>query len=598
MTNARHPLPSAAAALALAALLIPALPGSGAAQQTTEIPVLVPPVTAAEGLDRDFGKDIAEKVREALEDFAGFQPIDWGDVEDLLDQYDLDEERLTPIEWRQLAGRMNAGMVMLGSMTRAGDGVRIEVAFVDPKTGDELPVDAFTVGEGRDEEAAEAITAGLNEGVEYTRSLAFCSEYLASEQHEDALRNCERALSINPGSTRALYLRGRIHMAMEDWSSAVADLGQVLEENPSNTDAIQSLAYSHLQAGDKERSLELYREYLNFNPDDATVRLNIAYELANGGNYAGAMELLQEGVERAPDNADLWEYLGSVALRKGTEGDGGSEISDPEAVRTAAAAFDRVLELRGDQTAPTILSNVISAHMLLGDYQAALDFSQRAIELIENPPATGVDEGEDPEAEEAPELSKEQLLASIHSKRADVYNRMERFEDAAREVTRAMELDPELPNVYVRRGLYRLKAGDTEAAVADFRTAVNERGADPDQIAQTLFSQAYNEQFQQGRYQPAIRAFETALEFARAQDVVHQIQFFAAYGYYQIGTSLDNQNQQETCQPARRALSAFQNVLPHLNQAGSYQANSQGQIREAVDVQLYRQEQIIRKACS
>ncbi len=38
--------------------------------------------------------------------------------------------------------------------------------------------------------------------------------------------------------------------------------------------------------------------------------------------------------------------------------------------------------------------------------------------------------------------------------------------------------------------------------------------------------------------------------------------------------------------------------MPHLNQSGSYQANSQAQIRDAVDVQLYRQEQIIRKACS
>ncbi|MGH7539866.1 MAG: tetratricopeptide repeat protein, partial [Gemmatimonadota bacterium] len=581
---------SVVAALALAVFALPMLPGASAAQ-SSEILVLVPPLAMAEGVDRDFGKKVAERVRDELDEFAGLHAIEWDEVEDLLDQFGLEQERMTPIEWRQLGGRMNAGMVMLGTVQRGGSGLQVEVAFIDPKSGDELPVDPFSVADdGRDREAAMQITAGLNEGVEYAKSLAFCSDYLASEQFEDALRNCERALQVNSSSTRARYLRGRIHMEMENWQAAIDDLEPVVEESPSNTEALQSLAFAHLRQGNRERSLELYREYLGFNPEDTVVRLNIAYELANGGNYAGALTLLQEGVERAPDNAELWEYLGSVALRKGTEGDGGSEISDPEAVRTAAAAFDQVLELRGDQIAPAILANVISAHMLLGDYQQALDFSQRAIELIQNPPAAGVDEGAEVEVEgeEAPQMSKEQLLASIHSKRAEVYNRMERYADAAAEMTKALELDPSLEDAHVRRAVFELRSGDTRAAVADFRTAV-ERGADANTIAQSLFSQAYNDHFQAGRYGEALPAFETALEFAQSPEVAHQIQFFAAYGYFRQGEAIDQGNlQAEACQPARNALASFRNVLPHLNRAGSYQASSQAEIRQALDVHLYR----------
>jgi tetratricopeptide (TPR) repeat protein len=572
--------------------------------QASEIQVLVAPLVVGGGVDRRFGERVADEVRKALEDFGGLLPIDEGDVNDVLKQFGLKKEEMTPIEWRQLAGRMNAQMVMIGTALPTGGGVTVDVAFLDPRTGDELPVQPFTVpDDGKHKEAALQITQDLEEGVEYQRSIAFCSEYLSSNQLDDAMRNCDRAIAINPNSSRGRYLLGRIKMEMGSWDEAVQDLEQVVSENPSNTEALQSLAYTHAQLGNKSRSLELYRDYLNFNPDDAAVRLNIAYELATAGGSGEAMTILQEGVERDAENADLWEYLGSVALAKGTEGngDGGeNEVTDPEAVRVAVTAFDRVLSLKGDKIAPSILSNVIVSHMLLGDYEGALEFSDRAITIIENPPATdGTDAVEASAAPggDAPSMTKEELLASIHSRRADVYSRMERHDEAAAAITRAMEYDPELNNAHMRRALFRLRSGDSDGAIADFRSAVS-RGADADQIANSLFSQGYSEHFQQRQYGAALQVFQTALEFAQAPDVSHQIHFFAAYSYYQQGTAIDSGNQSEACGPARNALSTFRNVMPHLNQSGSYQANSQAQIRDAVDVQLYRQEQIIRKACS
>ena len=590
-----------AAAAALAVSLIPVQPAPVQAQ-TSEIQVLVAPLVVAGGIDRRFGERVADEVRKALEDFGGLVPIDEGDVNDVLKQFDLKQEEMTPIEWRQLAGRMNAQMVMIGTAQPTGGGVVVDVAFLDPRTGDELPVEPFTVpDDGKHKEAAQQITRDLEEGVEYQRSIAFCSEYLSSKQLDDAMRNCDRALVINPASTRGRYLRGRIKMESGLWDEAVQDLEEVVSENPSNTEALQSLAYANAQLGNKARSLELYRDYLNFNPDDAAVRLNIAYELATAGGYAEAMTILQEGVERDGENAELWEYLGSVALSKGTEGNGNggeNEVADPEAVRVAVTAFDRVLSLKGDQIDPSILSNVIVSHMLLGDYQGALDFSDRALSIIENPPATdGTDAAVTVEASEEPSMTKEELLASIYSRRADVYSRMERHNDAATAITRGLEYDAELNNGHMRRALFRLRGGNSDGAIADFRTAVS-RGADADQIANSLFSQGYSEHFQQRQYGAALQVFQTALEFAQATDVSHQIHFFSAYSHYQQGTAIDGGNQSENCGPARNALSVFRNVTPHLNQSGSYQANSQAQIRDAVDVQLYRQEQIIRKACS
>ncbi len=569
--------------------LIHATPNPATAQ-SSEITVLVAPLVLNGDVHKNFGKDVAKKVRERLESFGGLRPIEEGDIKDFLKQYGLKEDQMSPIEWRQLAGQMGASMVMIGTAAPGGEGIQVDVSFMDPKTGDQLPVQPFSVADRKQvDAAADAIAAGLESGVEYQRSIAFCSEYLGSEQIEDALRNCNKALELNPGSKRALYLRGRTRMAEEAWGAAAEDLEKVVEADPSNTDALQSLAYVHAQLGNKDRSLELYREYLNFNPDDAAVRLNIAYELANAGAFTEAMEILEDGVERDPENVDLLIYLGSVALSAGqTNG----EVTDAEAIRTSVGAFEKVLEAKGDQIDPTILTNVINAHMLIGDYDAALAFSDRALEIINRPAPEG---GEEPGTSE---VSKEALLSQVYAARANVHSRMDRYADAAREFARALEYDPDIENGFQRLALFKLKAGDTDGAIADFRVAV-ERGADPDEIANALFGQGYNDYFQKGQYRDAIQLFNVAAEFARAPDVAQQVQFFTGYGYYQLGTALDNGNQEtEACGPARAALDAFQKVLPHLSRAGSYQAGSQAQIRDAVDVQLYRQEQIIKKACS
>jgi len=590
MRSARNVL-FLAAVLGLATSLAWLVPEKAAAQ-SSEITVLVAPLALGDGVHKDFGKNVAKEVRKALEGFGGLTPIDEGAVKDFLKQYGLKADNLSPIEWRQMAGQMSASMVMLGTAEAATDGIHLKVSFVDPKTGDELPVEPFTVADRKQaRDAAEHITSGLGVQIEYLQSVAYCSEYLASEQVDDALRNCNRALEINPASDRAFYLRGRTYMLQEAWGTAVEDLEHVVADEPSNTEALQSLAYTYAQLGNAAESGRYYREYLNFNPDDATVRLRVAFDLASAGGYAEAMEILEDGVKRDPNNIDLLEYLGGVALNAGQSN---GEVTDEAAIRKSVDAFEKVLAARGNNLDPKMMTNVVNANMLIGDYDAALAFSDRAIKMIENPPADTTADGGDADT---PHASKEEMLASIYSARASVYNKTGQYAEAAAALQEALEYKPDLPNGYQRLALFKLQSGDADGAIEDFRRAV-ERGADSDEIANALFSQGYNDHFQKGRFLEAIKLFEVASEFAQAPDVAHQIEFFIAYGYYQRGTALDKGNEDaEACGPARSALSAFQKVGPHLGQAGTYNANNQAQIRDAVDVQLYRQGQIVEKSC-
>ena len=585
-------------AAGVAVLSVPTAPRAIEAQ-TGDYTILVATVAVTEPVNRRFGERIAEEVREALETFPGYMAIERDDARDLIDQFDLDERAMTAIDWQQLAMRMNASLVMLGTAAQADGGVEVDITFTEPSSGDELPMRSFVVADDDShEEAAQEIMQQFGSGVEYLRSLAFCADYVASEQASEAISNCNAALALSPDSERAHYWRGRAYMLDEAWGSAAADLQRVVNGNASDLDALESLAFTYAQLGDGVRSLQYYRQFLDFQPDRVDVRMRIAYDLTQAGRWGEAVQLLKDGVERAPDNEDLLEYLAGAALQAGQTA---GEVTDADMIREAVDASGKLVELQGDAVSPTTLSNATNAYMLIEEYDNALAFSDRALEAI-----AGSD-GANGEGE----MSREDLMAQVHSSRARIYDRLEDPATGVAELEQALEYNPDVPNGRQQLATLKLKSGDAAGAVEDFRAAVA-GGGDPEQVANAIFSLAHAGHFQAqsqllanpgaidvGEVSRAVELFNAAAEFAQTPQTSEQIHFFLAFGYYLQGSAYDARNEaDEACGPARNALTAFQGVTPHLSQSGSYQADSQQQIRDAIDVQLYRQEQIIESACS
>lgn len=530
-------------------------------------------------IDDDFGQDVAEDLRERISDFDLLTAVDEDEIDDTLDEFDLEARGLDLVSWRQLAGRMNAQLVIWGQVTPAGGGGGNQVAavFVDAQQGEQTEVPQFTVpsDEGEDAETAgQRIAQALNQHVEFLRSRINCQDYLASSQYEDAARNCDRALEINPQSAQALFLRGRISMEQENWEEARRYLSQVVEQDPSNEDALNSLAYANAQLGNMERANELYQEYLQFNPDDQDVRLSVAYNLANAGGYSGAMEVIQAGLERDSTSAALWKYLGDVAIQQGSQSGSaqlqGGTVDDTSAVRTAIDAYQHYVQFEADSALDAnIYKNLVAAHLKLGNTQAAAEQLDRALETMADDP-------------------------SLWSLRADLMAQQENFGQAVASMDSVLSLDPDRPDAHFKKGVLALRGGMDQVAMDEFQLAVDEGGSDPEGIANAIFARGYQNHFQNERYAQAARMFETALEFTST----NQIEFFAGFAHYRAGEAIDRGNEeQEACQPAREALRQFEQVLPHLNRAGDYQAGNQQQVRQAVDVQLYRQEQIIKKSC-
>ena len=596
MRSTRNILPWLTAAVAV--LSLPAAPRALDAQ-ATDLLVLVSPVAVTEPVNRRFGERIAEEIRDGLRIFPGYIAIERDEARDLIDEFDLDERTMSRIEWQQLGMQMDASLVMVGTAVESADGVVVDINFLEPRSGDQLPMAPFTVGDDdAHEEAGAEIMNQLGEGVEYLRSLAFCGDYLASEQPMDAISNCNAALALNPASDRAHYLRGRAHMLNEAWGEAAPDLQRVVDNSPSDTDALQSLAFTYAQLGDGAASLRYYQRFLDFRPDDIDTRLRIAYELAQGAErWAETVQLLQDGLLRAPENEPLLEFLTRAALSAGAnEG----EVADAAMLRIAVEAAGKLVDLQGDAVDPQILASATNSYMLLEEYDNALSFSERALEAVAG--SDGSSEGQ---------LPREQLLGQIHSSRATIYERTEDPAMGAAELERALAYDPNIPNGRQRLAALKLQTGDVEGAVADFRAAV-EGGADANRAGDVVFGIAYNSHFEAqsavaqsnpaaievGEVATALELFALSAEFVQDPALSERAHFFMAFGYYLQGSAYDSRNQEdEACAPARNALNAFQSVSGHLAQAGSYQAGSQQQIREAIDLQLYRQESIIESSC-
>lgn len=574
-------------ALVILALLVGGLAGAGEAyaQQagSGRAQVLVATFQTRGGVDDGFGEEIAEKLRENVSEFDLLSVVDEDLREDALDRFELDHKKMDLISWRQLANQLDAQLILYGEVSPGNsDDNRIETVFVETRQGETTEVPPFRVrGDGGDaaEEVAREVSSTLSRHVEFLRARLNCQDYLSTNEFEGAIRNCDRALEIRPNSPQALYYRGQIAVNQEKWDTAIDYLERAVEENPSYEEAIQTLAYAHAQAGNRDRSVEFYRQYLDFNPSDQDVRLSVAYNLASAGTYRAAMEIIRDGLERDSTSAALWKYLGDVALRQGTASDesqmrGESSISDSAAVRTALDAYRQYISLKPDSVSASLYRNMTNIQQALGKVDAGLETVDEALAAIEEPADR----------------------ASLFSKKADLLAARDSLLRAVAAMDSVLAQDSAYQRARFKRGLFELRGGETEAAMEDFQAAV-ERGTPRNDIAQSLFATGHSRYYQNGDYRQAAEIFEAALEFAEEDQLAHQLHFWAGYSWFRLGRGIDDDNQEEACEPARRAQQVFQRVPDHIQQAGSVQSGSQEQITTATDQLLYRQEQIQRKAC-
>ena len=570
-------------ALALAAIVI-APAAQVAAQDGGRFRVIIPYFEPLEDADRGFGKDVSKELRELLEDFPTHVSMEEGDIKDEAKRFDMKIDDLNCLYTRQLASQVNIPVAICGSYTEVSkDNFMLSAEVWDIQGSESFPIEAFPATKDDRELAAQNIYEQFERYSTTVRSAAICSDYYASQQWDNALRNCDESLSLNPNQIGTRYLRGRILYEMERMDESLGELETVIEANPFHEDALQLAGYIAAVSEQDDKARDYYSRYLDINPGNSAIRMRIAYELAQAGDPVGAMAFIQVGLDVDPENVDLHTQYGGFAFRAAsdiqqeaalTAPADGEESLAPEAAgyyREAIDSYVKVFEVKGTETEVRLLENVVSAYIQLEDLDNAIMMSERVLETH-------------------PSEDRPWLLY------ADALQRAERLDDAISALDRVMEINPEHPSAALRQGNWLIQAGRLQDAVVVLSRAAEGNPAQAAQAGTMVFAEAYQNGYQQNNFQYTVDGMLLGKQIPNlGDDMLNQMNFWHAFSLYRKAVAEQEPN---TLQSAQATLPAFQEALRLLGLAGEYPASvgvNLSEIQSNVGTYIEIQEAIIKR---
>ncbi len=517
--------------------------------------VLIPDFEALEGADKNFGKDAAKALREMINTLATHEPIERDEIEDDLKRFKMKMEDLDCIRTRQLAAQMSAQVALCASYSGRGPEYAVNAEFWDIEAGEPLALEPTTGVRKQEEAVAEHIFKEFDRYVQQVRFAQLCTEYAQSQQWDNALENCDRALEINPGAISTRYQRARVLFDADRYPESLEELKRVLELNEYHEDALQLAGYVSAKEGQNDQALAYYKRYLELSPGNTDVRMRIAYDLATAGDPRGAMELIQVGLDADPENTELLEQYSGFAFAAGLEinqeaavgtADGGAVTPEArEYFQKAIEAAKKVSTAKGPETSVAILRNIIAAHVQLNEIDQAITTGREA--LATHP--------------------QEEVLWSVY---ADALQRAGQLDEAIAALDRVKEINPSASNVGLRQGNWLIRAGRMEEAVAALKEEVAGNSEQADVAARLIFADAYANGIQKDQYEYAITGMAAAKQLPNLSSMMmSQLNFWHAYALYTGGVK---EQEPQTLETAQTTLPKFQEAVQLFEQAREYAA--------------------------
>jgi tetratricopeptide (TPR) repeat protein len=523
-----------------------AIGGTAVEAQGARMRVLVPNFEVEGDPRSRTGERIASEVRRHINQMVTHAPADERAVRDALRRFDLDARAMSCIEWRQLAQQIDAGLVLCGTVNEQSNQVTAE--FFPVGGGDGFEVPSFVMTDPG--HAAQRIVEAFGT---YTRQLALiltCTEDLQSQNWTSALDRCSQAVELNPRSVGGHYGRGSALVNLNRLEEALAAFERVLEIDPMMQDAMLHAGILTARLGRSDESQRYFTQYLELNPGSEEVRLKVATDLANAGDPAGALRLLEEPINRSEASGVMLEYAGHMAMNAALRRleAGPANGSQEEARRffdKAVHHYNAALQARGDSVDPTVFRNLMMAHTQLGNSAEALRFGEQA--TVRNPDD-----------------------AQTWMVYADALRQAGRIDDAVHAFGRVTQINPETPNVAIRKAQMLLEANRVLEAVAAARQGLQTRNLAADH-AETLAQQIAARGFhltQAGRPAEALPLYAAAREIGQSQRTVAMINFFHGFTLIRQAHPLlsDNANAAR----ARQAKPMVEQAITLLEGAAAY----------------------------
>ncbi len=224
-------------------------------------------------------------------------------------------------------------------------------------------------------------------------------------------------------------------------------------------------AFKAQQHGDTALAVRRYQELIRLRPDMIAARSNLAAALVSLGRFDEAIAQYRAALKQVPDNPDLRLNLSLAYYKKGDFSTAANEFSflhehEPSDVRIATLLGDCYVRLGRYAEIISLVTPLEGAHpddsalaWLLGDALIRVGRTQEGLERVEK-------------------VAQQGHSAEAYMLAGETYLKLQRFEEARRNVNAAMRLNPNLPGLYTVSGMVLEFGGDDEGAAAAFQKAL------------------------------------------------------------------------------------------------------------------------------
>jgi lipoprotein NlpI len=117
---------------------------------------------------------------------------------------------------------------------------------------------------------------------------------------DDAIRDCDEALSLDPDSAAAYNNRGIARSDKGFHDFAIEDYGNAIRLEPGNVQAYSNRGIAFGRKGEHERAVQDFDQALRLDPDYAEAYNNRGYAHSTIGNYKAAIQDFDKAVDLDP----------------------------------------------------------------------------------------------------------------------------------------------------------------------------------------------------------------------------------------------------------------------------------------------------------
>jgi len=443
------------------------------------------------------------------------------------------KESVASTDAKQVAKDLGANIVLVGSMQRVGDQVRVGYTVVDIASGSERAGDLidgpiselFSIEDRLASSVASALQLGpttfhvpaadakvsrerflealgrlrrhdseqsVNAAIGILQQLAAQSNsasvqaalgraYLYKftlagdpKYAMPAVAASERAVAADPHNPDVHLILGDVRRATGKYDEAIAEYKATLAQEPNNVDAILGMGDTYTAAGKVKEAEAAYKTAADLQPYSWDSYSKLGHFYFNQGRYQDAAALFEKVIKLVPDNVRAYNNLGGAYEAMARYDD-------------AVRIFKRSIAMN-----PTDIgySNLGTCYYYLGRFSEAAAAFEKATSLAPSRYSSWINLGDAyrwaPGSEnraagaydEAIRLANEELRlnpanAAVRARLAECLAKRGKIGEAKNEIGKALTADPSNVRIMFRAAVVQNACGDTDASLLWLKKAIN-----------------------------------------------------------------------------------------------------------------------------